>query len=73
VVAKIVPLSPTTHPLVGLANQTSLRLFDVPVACGVQVSPASDVPRSVPDPPTAHPVVSLVNATPFRIFVVPLA
>ena len=58
-VRRMVPPSPTTHPIEESMNLTALRRTAVPLVCGVQFTPPSVVARIVPEAPTIQPSVAL--------------
>ena len=56
VVQRIVPLSPIANPRkASLANETSLRLAEVPLVWSVQAMPILVVCKICPPHPTANP------------------
>jgi hypothetical protein len=62
VVRRIVPLDPTTTPLLASAKETPYRVAE-PLNCSVHVVPPFVVRRIVELLPTAVPVFTSVNET----------
>ena len=66
VVLRIVPRSPTIVPVLTSVNETSYKLFVVPLVCCVQLVPPFVVLRIIPPSTTAVPVFASVNDTPYK-------
>ena len=65
----MVPASPTVKPVSAFVKKMLVKLFVVPLVCGVQFVPPSVVLRIVPVSPTTIPVSVLVIKTLRKIFV----
>src|SRR5581483_7741374 len=71
-VFRIVPFSPTAHPVSWSMNTTDDSDKLTILFCRSQVRPAFDVCRTVPSTPTAHPDCGPEKLTDVRFAVVPL-
>jgi hypothetical protein len=72
VVPRMVPLLPTTVPVLAPTNDTALSVFVVPLDWLVQLVPPFAVRRIIPLLPTTTPLFASAKETPYNVFVVPL-
>ena len=72
VLLRIVPMSPTTVPVLASAKDTSYRILNVPLTSPTQLLPPSVVLTIVPPSPTAVPLLASEKETSQRWSVVVL-
>ena len=63
VLLRIVPVSPTTVPVLASVKDTSYKILKVPLASPTQLLPPSVVLTIVPPSPTAVPLFASENET----------
>src|ERR1700733_1354114 len=66
-VCRMVPLPPTTHPVLTSTKSTPIRFWCVGVVCVCQVWPPSVVRNTPPWVPTAQPLLVLTKSTLYMV------